>query len=144
MSKSRVIVAGKRDADRDQARILLRVGFERWSLRPEDIEALATGESGEVDKLGKLWAEYHGVHYQPFPAWWDTEGKAAGPLRNERMAKWAAEIPNSTLVAVWDGKSKGTQDMILAAHRHGLNVEVQLLTSATTEHSTGILKLTRP
>jgi hypothetical protein len=127
MMTGRVIVAGKRDADRDQARILLRRGFEHQGLHPDEIEAVATGESGEVDKLGRLWAEYHGVHYQPFPAWWDTEGKAAGPLRNERMAKWAAEKPGGTLVAVWDGKSKGTQDMILAAHRHGLTVEVQLL-----------------
>lgn len=127
MNKARVIVAGKRDADRDQSRALLRRGFERQGLMPGEIEAIATGESGVVDGLGKLYAEYHGIRHEPFPADWDKYGKAAGPLRNAQMAKWAAGVEGGTLVAVWDGKSPGTQDMILNAHRHGLVVEVQLL-----------------
>ena len=127
MSQSRVIVAGTRNANREQARVLLRRGFEHQGLTPGDIDAIGAGESGVVDELGRLYAQYHGIQYQPVPAWWDVEGKAAGPLRNARMAKWCAEIGEGTLVAVWDGKSRGTQDMILQAHRHGLTVEVQLL-----------------
>jgi hypothetical protein len=127
VSQSRVIVAGTRDADRQQARVLLRRGFEHQGLTVGDIDAIASGESGVVDALGKLYAEYHGVHYQPFPADWDKHGKAAGPIRNAEMAKWCAELGGGTLVAVWDGVSRGTADMILQAHRHGLTVEVQML-----------------
>lgn len=127
MSKSRVIIAGKRDADRERSRVLLRRGFERQGLTPADIEAIATGESGVVDALGKLYAEYHGLPYEPFPADWGKYSKAAGPIRNEAMAKWAADVEGGTLVAIWDGWSPGTQDMILAAHRYGLTVEVQLI-----------------
>ena len=128
--KARVIIAGKRNADRDAARVLLRQGFEHQGLVPGEIEAIAAGESGVVDQLGKLYAEYHGIDYKPFPANWDGLGKAAGPIRNAQMAAWASEVPGGTLVAVWDGKSPGTQDMILQAHRYGLTVEVQLLRSA--------------
>lgn len=42
--------------------------------------------------------------------------KAAGPMRNAQMLAYAKEgIP--ALVAFWDGKSRGTDNMIQAARR---------------------------
>lgn len=46
-------------------------------------------------------------------------GKAAGPIRNIDMAK----IGN-TLIAIWDGRSKGTLNMIKVAEKRGLKVMV--------------------
>jgi len=43
--------------------------------------------------------------------------KAAGPKRNEQMANDA-----DALIAFWDGKSKGTKNMIDAANKLGLYV----------------------
>ena len=50
---------------------------------------------------------------------WDTFGKAAGYIRNEEMAQIG-----DALIAVWDGKSKGTRNMISIAKRHGIKVHV--------------------
>lgn len=131
----RVIVAGTRDTPDNVARKALRAGFDRQALHGE-IEAIATGESGAVDRLGRVWADHNGVAYVPFPADWDKFGKFAGPERNERMARWAAGHGRGVLVAVWDGKSKGTADMILAAARNGLDLEVQLVSKFAVEVST--------
>ena len=125
--KRRLIIAGKRDADRAEAARLLRAGFTKLGIRDEDIEAIATGESGVVDLLCKAYAKAKGIPYEPFPANWNVIGPAAGPLRNAAMAAWASETPDSWLVAVWDGRSRGTGNMIDNARKRGLIVEVQYL-----------------
>lgn len=125
--KRRLIIAGKRDADRTEAARLLRQGFTELGIRDEDIEAIGTGESGVVDLLGKQYAKAKGIPYEPFPANWNVVGPAAGPLRNAEMAAWANEVPGSWLVAVWDGRSRGTRDMIQQARKRGLVVNVQYL-----------------
>jgi len=49
---------------------------------------------------------------------WDRHGKSAGPLRNREMADQA-----DRLIAIWDGRSKGTKNMIDTALLHtGLEV----------------------
>ncbi|MFD1444284.1 hypothetical protein [Thermoactinomyces vulgaris] len=52
-----------------------------------------------------------------YPAEWKKYGKKAGPLRNAKMAENA-----DALVAFWDGKSRGTKDMIETAKRRGLRI----------------------
>jgi hypothetical protein len=60
------------------------------------------------------------------PAQWDTYGRSAGYRRNEAMADAA-----DSLIAFWDGRSKGTKHMIELA-RH-LNLEVTVvMTSGPT------------
>jgi hypothetical protein len=55
-----------------------------------------------------------------FPADWKTHGKAAGPIRNRQMAKNA-----EALIALWDGNSRGTKNMIETATKLGLKVYVK-------------------
>lgn len=71
------------------------------------ITEVVSGHARGVDQLGEDWAREHGVHYTLFPADWNKYGKAAGPRRNEQMAKYA-----DALIAVWDGQSRGTGHMI--------------------------------
>ena len=59
-----------------------------------------------VDKAGEGWANSVGLAVTKFPADWDTHGKAAGPIRNKQMAKYA-----DRLLLIWDGKSKGSANM---------------------------------
>lgn len=55
---------------------------------------------------------------------WGVYGKSAGPRRNNEMAKFASESGSGTLIAFWDGESRGTKNMIDTARRYGLHVIV--------------------
>ena len=46
------------------------------------------------------------IHFALFDADWETHGKAAGPIRNAQMAKYA-----DALLLIWDWKSKGSANM---------------------------------
>ena len=80
-------------------------------------KVLCGGASG-VDSNGAVWADRAGVVVEYHPADW-SKGKGAGMLRNCAMAKAA-----DALVAIWDGKSRGTGHMINEATRRGLRVWV--------------------
>jgi hypothetical protein len=64
---------------------------------------------GGVDWLASQWAKAHGVEVHTEYALWDVHGKSAGPIRNRVMAEMG-----DVLIAIPEGKSKGTRDMILA------------------------------
>lgn len=88
-----------------------------------------SGRARGVDKMGEDWAKQRGVPVQPFPAIWrDSDGvydPRAGHRRNTEMALQA-----DALVAVWDGLSTGTADMVKKAHKRGLLVWVEPATSS--------------
>jgi hypothetical protein len=102
-----------------------------WTNRKIGITEIVSGGAKGVDKLGERWAEENGLPVKRFPARWDdlsvpnvfvkinSYGKKynarAGLDRNESMAQYA-----DILIAIWDGKSKGTKDMIDRAKKHGL------------------------
>lgn len=77
-----------------------------------------------ADTLGERFAKENGYPIKYFPADWNKYGKAAGVIRNEEMAKYAAEYEDEDdegiLVAFWDGKSRGTKNMIDNAEKYGL------------------------
>ena len=56
---------------------------------------------------------------------WKTYGKMAGPLRNTQMATYVGE--EGALIALYDGQSSGTKDMIRKAERFNLKVYVHLV-----------------
>ena len=72
-----------------------------------NITEVVSGKAPGVDTLGEEIAEDMGVPVKPFPANWTKYGPAAGFLRNSEMAEYA-----DVLIAVWDGESPGTADMI--------------------------------
>lgn len=78
-----------------------------------------TGDLYGADYLGEQWAKRHMIPIRRFAADWRKHGKAAGPIRNDEMARYADQ-----LIAVWDGQSRGTRDMIDRAERYGLKVYV--------------------
>lgn len=82
-----------------------------------DITEVVSGAARGVDTLGEEWARANGIPVEQFPADWSTHGRAAGPIRNAKMAAYG-----EALIAVWDGKSKGTGNMINNARKLGLEV----------------------
>lgn len=110
----RVIVAGTRTIT-DAAlvvRALERSGF--------DVATLIHGGARGVDELAGEWAATRGIPTEIYRADWFAYGKAAGPMRNRRMAE-----VGEALVAVWDGVSPGTYDMIRQATDRGLKIHVE-------------------
>jgi len=69
-------------------------------------EILCGGAQG-VDRLGEKYAFSHDLPIQYFLPNWKQHGKAAGPIRNSEMAENA-----DALILVWDGSSRGSQDML--------------------------------
>ena len=86
-----------------------------------EIEIISGGATG-ADALGERFAKEHNLSLKIVPADWKTYGRSAGPRRNEQMARIAG-----TLIAFWDGKSRGTKNMIDTAKRLGLCVKVVIV-----------------
>jgi hypothetical protein len=110
----RVLVTGGRDyTDRD------RIHNELCGLRVTrgPISCIIHGCATGADSEGMIWAEMMGIKHAPFRADWHTHGKAAGPLRNQRMI----DEGKPDLVIAFPG-GKGTADMVRRAR--AANVEV--------------------
>ncbi len=84
-----------------------------------DITEVVSGGARGADRCGELFAQHGGLGLKVFPANWDKFGRGAGHIRNEEMAKYA-----DALIAIWDGESKGTKNMIERATKLGLQVFV--------------------
>ncbi len=115
----RVIIAGSRETSDALAEVAAAMVDAGLALSATEI---LSGCSGNVDKAGEHWAEQRGVPVTPYQAHWKLHGKAAGPIRNEAMARNA-----DALIAIWDGRSRGTGDMIAQAIRRGLPVWVRMV-----------------
>jgi hypothetical protein len=78
--------------------------------------------SGEVQHG---WACLRGIPVEHFPADWQALGYAAGPMRNNRMADYAREVPDGACIAVPAADSRGTWDMVRKARARRLKVYVK-------------------
>lgn len=116
----KTIIAGSRTIKSMQ---ILQAAIEASEFK---ITRVITGMADGVDKLGKVWGNENGVPVSEYPAQWNKYGKRAGYLRNMDMAKQA-----NALIAVWDGKSKGTGHMINIARELGLKVYVHIVEPGT-------------
>ena len=68
---------------------------------------------------------YNNLKLTVFEADWDKYGRAAGPIRNLKMAKYAAESDRGILIAFPIGKSPGTRNMIKLAKQFDLEVHIE-------------------
>lgn len=100
----KVIIAGSRGITNIQSVIDALVNAD---IQVHEVSEIVSGGANGVDTLGEELAEMHCIDIIKFPAEWDKYGKSAGYKRNYIMGKYA-----DNLVAVWDGKSKGTKHMI--------------------------------
>lgn len=109
----KVIIAGSRDFNDFE---LVEKTIEELGL---EIDEVVYGGAAGADHLGLLWARKHRVKVKTFLAEWSVYGKAAGPIRNARMADYG-----DYLLAFWDGKSPGTRSMINIMKQKGKHGEV--------------------
>jgi hypothetical protein len=110
----RTIIAGSREASWDQT----IAAIEQCPWRAQ-ISLVVSGTAKGADTWGEVWANMHKILIQRFPASWNEYGKRGGVIRNGLMADNA-----DALIAVWDGQSAGTKNMIATAEAKGLLVFV--------------------
>lgn len=112
----KVIIAGSRGIN--------DIGYIAEAVQASgfDITEVVSGTAAGVDKLGEQYAANESIPVKEFPADWkniavpgavvksNQYGKynaVAGHQRNTKMGDYA-----DALIAVWDGKSRGTLSMI--------------------------------
>ena len=113
----RLIVAGCRDIQFPRADELVQDAFSSLNCKNQVVEVIHGAAKGIDSAAGRYFSGWMKV--TTMPADWAKHGKAAGPIRNRQMAEQA-----DALLAIWDGKSRGTRDMIEAARGLGLRVYV--------------------
>ena len=78
---------------------------------------ILAGDAKGVDECVRRYAELRQFNLRIFEANWDKYQRSAGPIRNKLMIDEA-----DTLVAFWDGKSRGTKNCIRCATDKGIPV----------------------
>jgi hypothetical protein len=122
IKRMKVIIAGGREVT-DYSLVVeaMEMADLMLGIIPGEV---VSGKARGADSLGEMWAIANGIQVKPFPAHWrDADGTyypRAGMMRNSDMAGYA-----DALVALWDGYSSGTADMIKKARKRGLLVWVQ-------------------
>lgn len=105
----KVVIAGIRYKDPENKIIYDDYAFVAKCINQSkfDITDVVCGKAIGVDTLGEQWAILNDIPVEPFPADWNTHKKAAGPIRNMKMAEYS-----DAAIIIWDGKSSGTYNMI--------------------------------
>ncbi len=116
----RTIIAGGRDICDIQlvCEAVEQSGFE--------ISLILSGKAPGIDTTAIEFAKINEIPWEEYPAKWTVDGvyhHEAGMVRNAQMAEKA-----EALIAIWDGKSKGTKGMIEIARKRGLKVYVHKAT----------------
>lgn len=119
----KTIIAGSRSIDRlsarrwDYVKLVDRIdkavtesGFE--------VTEVITGGAGGPDRAGEQWAAKRGIPVTTIKPNWKL-GKGAGLMANRQLAE-----AGEALVALHDGESTGTHDMIEHMKAAGLPVHV--------------------
>lgn len=111
----RVLVCGGRDFADDilLAEVLDDIDSQRR------ITTVIEGEARGADTLAREWADRRRIRVERYPANWDRDGKAAGPIRNRLML----EKGRPDLVVAFPG-GRGTADMVEQSQRAGVRVHV--------------------
>lgn len=97
----KVIIAGGRAYKFTPSDLHFLDGFHKAVT----IEEVVSGGAGGADREGERWAINRGIPIKLFMADWENEGKAAGPIRNQKMVDYA-----DVLIAFPGGR--GTSDII--------------------------------
>lgn len=112
----RVIICGSRSFTGSQAGFLIGLAIDAL---PGDTTVIVGGARG-VDTIAEHCARDQGLIVERHEADWQQHGKAAGPIRNQRMLNSGAD----RVIAFWDGASRGTRHMIKISKAAGIPVNV--------------------
>lgn len=107
----RLLVTGGRDYRDFQALAALLDSIHQKT----PITSIVHGAARGADSLASAWAAYRDIPAIAYPANWTRDGKAAGPIRNQRML---TESRPDAYLAFPGGR--GTADMVQRCKRAGV------------------------
>lgn len=117
----RVLVCGSRDAENYIGASGRLVSYLASLCASEHLTAVIEGACNGPDSWAREFANLHKIPCFTYRAQWTRYGKAAGPIRNQRMID---EGKPDLVVALWDGRSRGTRDMIERSVKAGVPVRI--------------------
>ena len=128
----RTIIAGSRNIPSDVAIKLVEKCIELSEFKLTEI--ISGGARGIDSAAEKYWRQKFSNKEPEYslrimPANWDKYGKSAGQIRNIHMAAEA-----DALIAIWDGESPGTQNMIKIATRKQMPIFIYYYKSGNYSH----------
>lgn len=113
----RVLVCGGRDFV-DSSQIWGELDTLHREARHDCMTVIQGGAAG-ADRIAREWCKSRFVRFENYPADWSKHGRAAGPLRNQRMI----DLGGPELVLAFNG-GRGTADMVRRAHAAGIPVRI--------------------
>jgi hypothetical protein len=120
----RVIVCGSRDWGDGGAIHTALSGLPGEHREITIVHGVCSRKVGGIQRSADMLADFYarelGFDVERHPADWDRYGKAAGVIRNQKMAELGADL----LIAFQRDGSSGTADMILQAQQRDIPVEV--------------------
>ena len=119
---ARIIICGGRHFD-DYSRLESVMNDVMSKIAPwRDVIEIVSGHCEGADQLGELYASNHDLPCKVFPAQWEKYGRSAGPIRNSEMVNYASEAEMPVVVAFRSPRTKGTNDTVKKAEKHGFKV----------------------
>lgn len=118
---ARILITGSRTLrESDYATVRDAIAKAAADLQPPVV--VVHGNALGADRLADRASRALGLKVEPHSARWRTEGRAAGPLRNQRMVDLGADICIA-FIAV-GRENVGTKDCWRRADRAGIPVRV--------------------
>lgn len=91
-------------------------------MNPREEIVILSGHCSGADLMAERYAEEMGYEKEIHSAEWKKYGRAAGPLRNEKMVD-----KSNAVIAFWDNHSKGTASLIGFAKKKGIPAYIKLI-----------------
>lgn len=111
-SKMKIAIVGSR---------MLQITSLRDYL-PQDADEIISGGAKGIDRCAAEYAKQNGICLTEILPDYNRYGRAAPIRRNERIVEAADSV-----IAFWDGKSKGTKYVIEYCKKNGVPIRVVLL-----------------
>ena len=89
---------------------------------PENITEIVSGGAKGIDSCTKKYAEEKGITLTEFLPEYSKYGKVAPIIRNGEIVDHS-----DTVIAFWDGKSKGTKNVIDLCKRKNKHIKIYIM-----------------
>jgi len=97
----------------------MKLVFEDFVADNGAITAIVSGGAKGADTLAQQIANEYNITMQVWPADWNSNGNAAGPIRNKQIVE-----DSDAMLAFLAPDSRGTMNSISLARKKGIDVEV--------------------